>query len=160
MDMETRFIRFGNIPEGGKSYNHMNESFEDGVSCYRVARVGGKWLIDGAYGSYRQMFFSDRPMLEVGGREIGTGSDGEPILADAVVVRKMRRESVPLNDCWEKVFETGPTRPLYRHLVTGAFWCCLFSSGDFKCTNASELERLVTLYGKSDSLLSRVREAL
>lgn len=82
------FVRFGDLPEGGRSRNEETGDLEAGVSVYR-----GEWQSsdhdvlcvtlanEGDVIQLRQL--DDRPIFLVEGEEAGTGSDGEPLLANA-----------------------------------------------------------------------------
>ena len=80
---EEGYIRFGEVPRSGKSYNYRDNFFEKGVSAYHAV-----FFPDGSYevlyhnpfemfGAYS---YSSRPAYRLYGEEIGTGSDGEPVL--------------------------------------------------------------------------------
>lgn len=115
----------------------MDGSLESGVSVYRALKIGGEWRLDGAYGSFRMMQSSERPLFEVSGVEIGTGSDGEPLLADAQIIRRSKIKIA--GDCWQKQqnAEIGTTEAIYRNLITGQIWVAL-SGCEFRCS-AGEL---------------------
>ena len=80
---EKGFIRFGEVPRSGKSYNYRDNFFEKGVSAYHAI-----FFPDGSYEVlYHNPFemfgahsYSSRPAYRLYGEEIGTGSDGEPVL--------------------------------------------------------------------------------
>ncbi len=104
------YVRFGEIPEGGRSTTGKQEAlrkgnyleaffasddFEEGVSCFRARKAE-----DGFYEcdlspsiGLRAMFFivrvEGRPAFELFGEEVGTGQDGEPVL------RVERAEPIP-----------------------------------------------------------------
>lgn len=67
------FVRYGDIPSVGKSYNHRDETTEDGVSVYEI--INGIPLYVGWY-----FEIIDRPCLYGTGRIVGWGSDGEPLV--------------------------------------------------------------------------------
>lgn len=79
---ERGFVRFGNLPEGGRSRNHRDDRLEAGVSCFDAEFSPS--------GAYRLLltpvlevsFFSvsDRPAFRLYGERVGTGADGEPLL--------------------------------------------------------------------------------
>lgn len=140
-NMETRYIRFGQLPEGGKSWNHMDSRYEAGVSCFRVIRADGKWLIDGAYGSYRALASSGITCYTVAGEEIGVGADGEPLLARAIIVGKSRIHIS--GDTWLMLpcAVIGATEAIWRHIITGQLWCA-FSGAEFRCMGSEVKARL------------------
>lgn len=153
----TKYIRFGNIPENGKSWNSMDSREEAGVSCYRLVKIGREWRMDGAWGSYMGLRASGRPLFEITGTEIGKGADGEPVLANASTVRKMRDGG--WSDCWEKISNEGLMygERIYRHLVSGDFWFCLRSQ-EFKCTK-DEMASEVRVWAKerAEKILAGLR---
>lgn len=90
---EVAFIRFGNLPKGGKSKNYLTGEFERGVSVYDATwnmvtgayeRSGG---LDGAMINY---MIKGAPVYLVTGERVGTGSDGEPIIRNASVLKRLR----------------------------------------------------------------------
>ena len=80
---ERGFVRFGEAPKSGKSYNYRDKFFECGVSVYHAV-----FFHDGSYEVLQhnpfELFgahsYSSRPAYRLYGEEIGTGSDGEPVL--------------------------------------------------------------------------------
>ncbi len=80
------YIRFGDIPKGGKSKDWASGNQEKGVSVFR-----GKILPNGEIlplprtnqelGSLLTM--NNRPLYVITGEEVGTGADGEPVLTNA-----------------------------------------------------------------------------
>lgn len=87
---EEGYIRFGEVPKSGKSYNHRDNFFEKGVSAYHAV-----FFPDGSYEVlYHNPFemfgahsYSNRPAYRLYGEEIGTGSDGEPVLKVIKAIR-------------------------------------------------------------------------
>lgn len=85
------YIRFGKIPESGKSYNFRDRFFEDGVSTFKARKIGINYIIDVAggiftYGGYvesKTAYLIDGDLLET------TGSDGEPLLSNVKIVKKL-----------------------------------------------------------------------
>jgi hypothetical protein len=88
------YLRFGRPPQGGRSRNHRDGLLEAGVSVYRGAiRADGQvrfLMADGALGTYGSFAASSDPLYIVRGRELGVGSDGEPLLADCRIVKRLR----------------------------------------------------------------------
>ena len=77
------FIRFGDIPDGGRSKNHRDDYFENGVSVYEALDHGkGKFEVRPTV-SYMLSGpgFHDRPLYVVSGKVIGRGSDGEATIS-------------------------------------------------------------------------------
>lgn len=80
---EKGYIRFGDIPESGKSYNYRDNFYEEGVSAYHaIFYSDGDYeiLAHNPFEMYGMRLYSNRPVYRLYGEEIGTGSDGEPIL--------------------------------------------------------------------------------
>lgn len=80
---EKGYIRFGDIPESGKSYNYRDNFYEEGVSAYHaIFYSDGDYeiLSHNPFEMYGMRLYSNRPVYRLYGEEIGTGSDGEPIL--------------------------------------------------------------------------------
>ncbi|MBX6750942.1 MAG: hypothetical protein IRY85_14930 [Micromonosporaceae bacterium] len=82
----TMYIRFGDLPEGGKSYNNETGTYEAGVSCYRAEwQSSDRDVIcvsvpsDICIGTINQI--ADRPVYIVTGDLLDErGGDGEPLL--------------------------------------------------------------------------------
>lgn len=80
---ENGFIRFGDVPKSGKSYNHRDNFFEEGVSAYHAIFFSDgsyKVLYHNPFEMFGAHLYSNRPAYRLYGEEIGTGSDGEPVL--------------------------------------------------------------------------------
>lgn len=80
---ERGYVRFGGIPEGGKSKNYRDNTLECGVSCFEA-----EFAKDGSYRliltpelevSYLTVMWRDAYRLY--GECVGIGADGEPVLA-------------------------------------------------------------------------------
>lgn len=92
------FIRFGDLPRGGRSLNHATGKLERGVSVFTAHRnpfSGALELADdpgvlsaaniqAAFGLYGDV------ALHVHGKVVGRGGDGEPVLSDVAVVGRLR----------------------------------------------------------------------
>lgn len=90
-----RYGRFGDLPPKGISKNFATGAPEKGVSAIEMRKNledGGINLVP--YGSPSFLWVQDRPFYELSGQKIGLGSDGEPILKDAKVVREIPREQL------------------------------------------------------------------
>lgn len=90
------YLRFGNLPEGGQSYDQRNDRVEEGVSVYDCERdTPEETDHEEAYylkGTMLQTVFGlmTRHTYLVTGEQVGTGADGEPLLEDVEVVAKAR----------------------------------------------------------------------
>lgn len=83
------FVRFGKLPEAGRSWNHRDNHYEAGVSVYPARKTkAGYWIDLAGIDAVSAMFIQTAGELyEVNGTPIGTGSDGEPVLADCTARR-------------------------------------------------------------------------
>lgn len=90
------FVRMGAIPVSGRSYNHMDNHSEAGVSVYAAWVTDEMVYIDCTEtASTYLMFGEDRPLYEVAGTLLDeTGGDDEPLLAGASVVRELTQDWV------------------------------------------------------------------
>lgn len=89
----TGYIRFGNLPKSGKSKNYATGKLEKGVSCYNAlwdleknayVRTGNS--LEGAAINY---IIKGAPIYFITGEEVGTGSDGEPLLSNAQILAEL-----------------------------------------------------------------------
>lgn len=79
-------IRYGEIPEAGRSINWADHSWEPGVSCVKIIRDGAK--LDSLY-DYTLGLYDGRERIKVAGWWLGqSGSDGEPCLIGCVKVEE------------------------------------------------------------------------
>lgn len=93
-DDQDAYIRFGGIPDGERSRNHADGHAEAGVSVYTARIVGvppgselpGVYTPAEARAPELASLVASRDAYLVTGREVGTGSDGEPVLRDVEVV--------------------------------------------------------------------------
>lgn len=88
VDDSDLYIRFGNLPEGGRSYDNRNDVLEDGVSVYACD------CEDGVYKPKGQMLqtvfgLMMRHTYLVTGERVGTGADGEPVLQNVEIVEHL-----------------------------------------------------------------------
>lgn len=89
------YIRYGDLPEGGRSTNHRTGEREEGVSVYPVAWLGPDDYAPvlpsrEALQTYYSSELHDRPAYLVRGRWVGWGSDMEPLLADVQIVQRIK----------------------------------------------------------------------
>ena len=87
------YVRYGKLPVGGHSTNNADGRREAGVSVFR-----GKYRQDlglaiaipeHTYELGTWLHLQTRPMYIVDGEEIGTGSDGEPLITNARIVAEI-----------------------------------------------------------------------
>lgn len=76
------YVRFGDLPKGGKSRNHRDDVLENGVSCFHA-----EFAPDGAYRllltpvlEVSYLTVAARQAYRLYGEVVGTGADGEPLL--------------------------------------------------------------------------------
>lgn len=90
------YVRFGKIPPGGKSHDFRDNRTLPGVSCYRALRLpNGKVMLKQNTDDLRinaRLLNAKRAAYEITGKEVGTGSDGEPLLANAKLGKRVRVE--------------------------------------------------------------------
>lgn len=138
------YIRFGEIPENersgiGKSPNwiyHMQRTSdeEEGVSVYysRYQVETDQWVIEdcGNYASLGQLIDEasegKRNIYIVSGREVGLGADGEPLIRDVKIIKKINSVESLLAPGFFDGKETVPTIE-YRGEIT-----CIYSDGTTK----------------------------
>lgn len=118
-----RFIRLGNLPKGGVSTDHSTGEKELGVSVYQQFKVGGEWLVDNApltdpATASMNLAVDERPVFEVTGKydEDIHGSDGEPLLNDTKLGRKVMKNSVGLAFGVVEDASTGRGRLLFDRI--------------------------------------------
>jgi len=97
---ELTFIRFGQLPEGGRSRDYRDGRLEAGVAAYRAWRMpDGRYLIDlRGVDAASFLFIRDaRPVLELAGELAGQPtSDGTPALRNARIIREIEPEAVEI----------------------------------------------------------------
>ena len=79
---ERGYVRFGEIPECGRSRNHRDDTLELGVSCFdaEFAADGSFRLLVTPVLEVSYYSVCDRQAYRLYGERIGTGADGEPLL--------------------------------------------------------------------------------
>jgi hypothetical protein len=92
------FIRFGDVPESGFSTIHsMGKSTgkqEVGVSAYSAFEENGRWFVDDEELNHTftlgHLMKEGRDIYLLTGRRLPEkGSDGEPLIADVEIVKKL-----------------------------------------------------------------------
>lgn len=92
------YVRFGDIPEDERSYNHTDECYEDGVSVYSAeiesvppeSDAAGMFVPVGSK-TLQILMLAQRDTYLVTGDRVGTGVDGEPVLRDVEIVADLER---------------------------------------------------------------------
>lgn len=82
-----RFLRFGEMPESGASFNYRDRTDEDGVSVYEVLK--GRAVLAGWH-----FGFLARTAYRGTGVIVGWGSDGEPLVGEVTGLRRIGRKEV------------------------------------------------------------------
>lgn len=87
------YVRFGKLPPNGRSRNHADGTLEEGVSVFHGERLPSGEArplpnTNQELGSLLSLFTRD--LYIVTGEEIGTGSDGEPLIRNARIWRKAK----------------------------------------------------------------------
>lgn len=85
------FVRFGELPDSGRSKNYLTGELELGVSCYMALCKGSLVRVIlpsvNTKGLVSLSGVNNRPAYEVVGDVIGVGSDGEPLLHPCHIIR-------------------------------------------------------------------------
>ncbi len=95
----TLYIRYGDIPQGGRSKNYATGQWEKGVSVYAAKYdiETGAIIFDdeaGVYDPEAIMYLTgDRTPHLVTGQEAGAGSDGETLLRKVRIVADLRYDA-------------------------------------------------------------------
>ncbi len=91
------FIRFGRPPKEGQSRNYATGMLERGISAYQAEYNPDTGLMEyagdtGLGGAVIHLMLTGKQAYLLTGRVVGTGSDGEPLLAEVSVVAKLKPE--------------------------------------------------------------------
>ena len=82
-------IRFGRIPENGRSMNHAEGKYEQGVSVVAILEDGAKETDQSIYDVIKGAFGFGSKKYVIAGWFLGRrGSDGEPLLVGAKLIRE------------------------------------------------------------------------
>lgn len=87
-DAKPVFVRYGNLPKGGKSKDYSSGNMEKGVSVFRGEILPNGEIrpiikTDQQLGSFLMGGLKNRTAYVVEGKEVGFGADGEPVLSNA-----------------------------------------------------------------------------
>ncbi len=87
------YIRFGELPNGGHSFDHLRGHFEGGISAFRARKLGAdRYVIEAdsvrQVAELRGLASSGvkRTVYFLQGREVGKDSSGAPVLSEAGIV--------------------------------------------------------------------------
>ena len=96
----AHYLRFGDLPESGKSKNHLTGKQEAGVSVYDCTIINGKYKVvmpDLTHSACVSLsVVLERPCYLVSGALIGRGSDGEPLLRNPIIIKPINIHGDPL----------------------------------------------------------------
>ena len=91
--MKRIFVRFGELPQDGKSLNHLTGKYENGVSVYDAIRdkQGIHIILPSLTGSACVSLSGclDKSSYQVIGIIVGRGSDGEPLLSNCKIIKEL-----------------------------------------------------------------------
>lgn len=98
------YIRFGELPENGKSIiwsnGEIKKGYEKGVSVFDTAKINGKWKVILPLRKNKKamvdikmfILYSGITAYLVSGRKEGsTGTDGEPLLKNCKIRKKLEK---------------------------------------------------------------------
>ncbi|MFC5135506.1 MULTISPECIES: hypothetical protein [Haloferacaceae] len=92
------YIRFGDIPDDERSYNHTDDCYEDGVSVYAAeiesvppASEAPAMFVPIGSKTLQILMLAQRDTYLVTGERVGTGVDGEPLLRNVEIVSELGR---------------------------------------------------------------------
>jgi hypothetical protein len=90
------YIRYGRLPKGGRSYNHRDNYYEAGVSVYHGYAMPDGYILklSGTDAVSALFIVHGRTAYEVTGQAVGIGSDGEPLLANARLVKPIKTRDI------------------------------------------------------------------
>lgn len=100
LNEENHYIRFGRLPPGGKSRNAVNGKLERGVSVYHAKYDlrSGMIHLDEEFvhdpGAALMAALTGRKAFLVTGKRLGYGSDGEPVLGQTRILKKLEFDPV------------------------------------------------------------------
>jgi len=96
-DSQDVYLRYGEIPANERSLNHASREYEDGVSVYngKLNKQGEVMVTPNTpaqiWGEKAYSNLTDKPLYIVRGDHVGFGSDGEPVLRNVTIVRKINK---------------------------------------------------------------------
>jgi hypothetical protein len=87
----TAYLRFKDIPKSGKSRDYASGETLAGVSVYELDWdfSAGEWVLGGGASPFQYILNRQRgdvPAYIVTGERVGTGPDGEPLLANTKII--------------------------------------------------------------------------
>ena len=85
----VKAIRYGEIPENGRSMNHASNMPENGVSCVKIIRNDEDLNYQSIYDFTQGAVQKIKKIMVEGWYIGGSGSDGEPLLIEAIKVKEL-----------------------------------------------------------------------
>lgn len=102
--MKNYYIRFCKVPHDERSYNFMRNEKEIGVSVFK-ADINNMPILDNAEQAKSLWARLHRRHYLVTGEVVGTGQDGEPLLQNVKVVRRLQLDRTTLEQLITATFE-------------------------------------------------------
>jgi len=100
--MNQLYIRFGDLPENGKSWDYARGIELEGISVYKAKDITDRilptdtdktaWEVDRVHSRGHATIdgaLFDRPAYLVSGDRVGTGSDGETLIEHVEIVAQL-----------------------------------------------------------------------
>lgn len=116
------YVRFCKVPQDERSYNFMRNRKEIGVSVFR-ADDNGMPILENAEQAKSLWARLHRRHYLVNGDVVGTGQDGEPLLQNVRVVRRLRLDRNELESliiaAFERLYKYKLSTKHYYDLVDG-----------------------------------------
>lgn len=123
--MNNYYIRFCKIPHDERSYNFMRNRKEIGVSVFK-ADDNGMPILENAEQVKSLWARLNRRHYLVTGDVVGVGQDGEPLLQNVRVVRRLRLDREQLEEMITAAFER-----LFKYKFKTAFYDQVSGSGEY-----------------------------
>lgn len=98
------YVRFCKVPQDEKSWNFMRNRKEEGVSVFK-ADDNGMPILENAEQAKSLWARLNRQHYLVTGEVVGVGQDGEPLLKNVKVVRRLHLDRVTLENIITATFE-------------------------------------------------------
>lgn len=91
---EKTYVRFGELPENGRSFNYREDRYEEGVSVFAAYKIDrNEYVIDIRGGMFTfSGYFDSKKAYEISGDELEVvGGDAEPLLTNAEKIAKISK---------------------------------------------------------------------
>lgn len=119
-----KYVRFGEIPQSGKSYNFRDKFFEEGVSAYQAVCINKKYYIDISGNMFTYSGIQNSKAFEITGNILDvTGSDEEPLLSNAQIKKHINNKNIGtvddfIIDVFNDVFVTKDKQEKRTSVIT------------------------------------------